>query len=237
MRRIVPLASLFGIITSLLVGLFTAARLVMVAARAWLLPPFLATVSKRTLTPVIAQLILGVIIAILALELGYTQLTEMVNFGTLFGMWAVCNTLLYRRYYPDIKFTFTQFGTIETKTQSEEPVWHVPGARLPMRMRRWLSLIHIILLNSVCIGKPHNLSPLSHGQPTPLPYMELLHTPIHHLVFLSALPLCSVCYVLPPNNPRGEELPGRPVRRHATVGEARQQQCCRLYCLVAWSDA
>lgn len=154
MERIVSLAALFGEITALLVGLFTAARLVMVAARAWLLPPILARVSRRTLTPVVAQLVLGVIISVLALTIGYTSLTELVNFGTLFGMWAVCNTLLYRRYYPDIKFNFTQFGTIQTKARSDSSkrrALQVPGARLPAKLRKWMSLFHILAINGLAI--------------------------------------------------------------------------------------
>ena len=62
MQYVVALASLLGILTALTVGLFSASRIVMAAARDWLLPPCLARISPRTQTPLLAQMVLGVII-------------------------------------------------------------------------------------------------------------------------------------------------------------------------------
>ncbi|EFN54400.1 hypothetical protein CHLNCDRAFT_36103 [Chlorella variabilis] len=59
---IVSLAALSGIVTALTVGLFSLSRIVMAASRDWLLPPFLARISPRTQTPLVAQMVLGVII-------------------------------------------------------------------------------------------------------------------------------------------------------------------------------
>ncbi len=62
MQYVVSLTALFGIVTALTVGLFSVSRIVMAASRDWLLPPFLARISKRTQTPLVAQMVLGVII-------------------------------------------------------------------------------------------------------------------------------------------------------------------------------
>ena len=50
MYYVVCAAALTGIVTSLLVGLYGTARIVMGAARDWLLPPVLATIYPRTQT-------------------------------------------------------------------------------------------------------------------------------------------------------------------------------------------
>ena len=62
MQYIVSLAALLGILTALTVGLFSVSRIVMVASRDWLLPPFLARISPRTQTPLVAQMVFGCII-------------------------------------------------------------------------------------------------------------------------------------------------------------------------------
>ena len=59
---LVALGALMGIVTALTVGLFSAARLMMVGARDWLLPPLLSRVSPRTQTPLVAQTVLGLLI-------------------------------------------------------------------------------------------------------------------------------------------------------------------------------
>ena len=65
MQYIVSLAALAGIVTALTVGLFSLSRIVMAASRDWLLPPFLARISPRTQTPLMAQMVFGLIIGAL----------------------------------------------------------------------------------------------------------------------------------------------------------------------------
>lgn len=62
MQYIVSVGALLGSTAALIVGLFSVSRVVMAASRDWLLPPFLARISPRTQTPVIAQLVLGFVI-------------------------------------------------------------------------------------------------------------------------------------------------------------------------------
>lgn len=150
MRYIVAIAALTGILTSLLVGLYSVARLIMVAARSWLLPPQLALISPRTQTPLFAQLTSGFIISIMALFIDFTFLSQLVSFGTLFALWMVVNALLFRRYYPDVKLRYTQYGAVEAslgKTRRK-----VPGFLSSQKSRRILVWMHIIIINAFCLA-------------------------------------------------------------------------------------
>ncbi len=113
MQYIFAIGSAVTITTTLLVALFISARLIMVGAREWMLPPMLAQVSKRTKTPIVAQVLVGCIAAILALFTGYNKLSDLASFAYLCTMLVVCNAYLGRRYYPDVKLRYSQFGTVE----------------------------------------------------------------------------------------------------------------------------
>ncbi len=71
MQYVVCIAALFGILTALTVGLFSLSRVVMAASRDWLLPPFLARISPRTQTPLLATMVFGVLIGVWVLALGF----------------------------------------------------------------------------------------------------------------------------------------------------------------------
>jgi amino acid transporter len=151
MSYFVAVTALLGILTSLLVSLYSVARLVMVASRDWLLPPQLARVSARTQTPLAAQAAVGGAVAAVALLVAFVELSQLVSFGTLFAMWMVCNTLLFRRFYPDVKLRFTRYGTVEA-TQSAS-LRRVPGAALGERARRALVVGHLAAINALSIGE------------------------------------------------------------------------------------
>ena len=150
MQYIVAIAALLGITTSLLVGLYSVARLAMVAARSWLLPPPLARISPRTQTPVIAQMTLGVIIAVIAMVGTFNRLSELASLGALFAMWMVSNAVLYRRYYPSVKLRYTAHGTVEAEMSKTQ--WWMPGAIFPRKARRIIVWLHIVLINAMAIG-------------------------------------------------------------------------------------
>jgi len=113
MQYIFAVGSIICIVTTLLVALFVSARLIMVGAREWMLPPVLASVSTRTKTPIISQVLVGVISSILALFTGYNKLSDLAAFAYLCTMILVCNAYLGRRYYPDVKLRYSQYGTVE----------------------------------------------------------------------------------------------------------------------------
>ena len=113
MQYVFAIGSIVCIVTTLLVALFVSARLIMVGAREWMLPPMLATVSARTKTPIASQVLVGVVSSILALFTSYNKLSDLASFAYLCTMLLVCNAYLGRRYYPDVKFRYSQYGTVE----------------------------------------------------------------------------------------------------------------------------
>ena len=150
MQFIVAITALLGITTSLLVGLYSVARLAMVAARTWLLPAPLARISPRTQTPLIAQMSLGCIIAVISCLVRFNTLSELVSLAALFAMWMVCNAVLFRRYYPDVKLRFTAHGTVEAELS--KALWWMPGAIFPKTARRALVWLHLFAINFTSFG-------------------------------------------------------------------------------------
>ncbi|KAI7840220.1 hypothetical protein COHA_006002 [Chlorella ohadii] len=151
MQYILAVATLMGIVTALTVGLFSASRIVMSAARDWLLPPFLAIISPRTQTPLVAQMVLGVIIAALAMTIETEMATAMVSFGTLVALWLVCNAQMFRRYWPGVQMRFTQYGGVEAVAGGELDSWAL-GRRLSVQARKLLFGVHMLAVNGISIA-------------------------------------------------------------------------------------
>ncbi|EFN53780.1 hypothetical protein CHLNCDRAFT_58448 [Chlorella variabilis] len=154
MQYVTSVAALLGIVAALIVGLFSVSRVVMAASRDWLLPPFLARVSPRTQTPVLAQTVLAVVIAVSGMVVDNNNLQPLVSFGTLMALWLVCNAMLYRRYVPDVQVRATRHGAIETVARSDSH-WTMPWRRhlhLSLRARRILVWTHLGVLNAICVA-------------------------------------------------------------------------------------
>ncbi|CAI6000429.1 unnamed protein product [Closterium sp. NIES-64] len=94
----VAAGALLAIVTAVLVGLMGQARIVLVVARAELLPKQLASVSPVTRTPLFATAVLGVIALLVDLE----TLASMVSIGTLLIFLMVALALLLHRYHPRV---------------------------------------------------------------------------------------------------------------------------------------
>uniref|UniRef100_A0A1D2A014 Cationic amino acid transporter C-terminal domain-containing protein n=1 Tax=Auxenochlorella protothecoides TaxID=3075 RepID=A0A1D2A014_AUXPR len=152
MQYIVATAAVLGCITGLMVGLYAISRLVMVVARDWMLPPFLARVSTRTQTPLVAQIVLGLIIGTIALLVPADFLGDLVSFGQLFSMWSVVNAQVFRRYYPEIKLRFTRFGAVETANAKVESMALGGRLNLSVAARRRLVALHMALMTLFATG-------------------------------------------------------------------------------------
>ncbi|CAI5531280.1 unnamed protein product [Closterium sp. Naga37s-1] len=94
----VAAGALLAIVTAVLVGLMGQARIVLVVARAELLPKQFASVSPVTRTPLFATAVLGVIALLVDLE----TLASMVSIGTLLIFLMVALALLLHRYHPRV---------------------------------------------------------------------------------------------------------------------------------------
>uniref|UniRef100_A0A1D2A1S4 Uncharacterized protein n=1 Tax=Auxenochlorella protothecoides TaxID=3075 RepID=A0A1D2A1S4_AUXPR len=152
MKYVVAVAAVLGSFTGLLVGLYTASRIAMVVARDWMLPPWLAKISTRTNTPARAQIVVGVVVALIAAFSSGHFLADLVSFGQLLSIWFVVNAQLYRRYYPGVKLRFTRHGTVETNTAPSH-AW-VPGSRLDLSLvtRQILTGVHMVLITLGATG-------------------------------------------------------------------------------------
>lgn len=159
MQYIFAIGSCFTIATTLIVGLYSGARVLMVGAREWLLPPVLANISPRTQTPFIAQVTIGMISSIFALLTGFEKLSDLSSFVYLITLWLVCIAYLGRRYYPDIKLRYTQFGTVEAmpgrfQTTVDKAPFYVRPIRIKMTktVHRCVVWIHLLLINFLGIA-------------------------------------------------------------------------------------
>jgi len=150
MQYIIALGALFTISTTLLVGLYSLGRIVMVGAREWLLPPVLSNISSRTQTPLVAQTVVGILVALISFLFAYGNLSEIVSCGSLMIIVMVCNSFLSRRYYPDVKLRYTQYGTVEaTPMHHRTDKYRIKMGKKVHRLVVWL---HILLIDAISIG-------------------------------------------------------------------------------------
>ncbi|CAI5479764.1 unnamed protein product [Closterium sp. Yama58-4] len=98
----VAAGALLAIVTAVLVGLMGQARIVLVVARAELLPKKFASVSPVTRTPLFATVVLGVATGVIALLVDLETLASMVSIGTLLIFLMVALALLLHRYHPRV---------------------------------------------------------------------------------------------------------------------------------------
>jgi len=150
MQYIVALGACFTITTTLLVGMYSLARVAMVGAREWLLPPRLSNISPRTQTPLVAQLTVGILVSVISLIFAYEKLSEIVSCGSLAIIIMVCNAYLARRYYPDVKLRYTHYGTVEATPRDLRADRFRP--KMSKRVHRAVLWIHVLLINGISVG-------------------------------------------------------------------------------------
>jgi basic amino acid/polyamine antiporter, APA family len=98
---------IFGLTTVMLVLYYGLTRIIVAISRDGLLPPFLATVSDKTHTPVTTTVICGVVMALAAGFVPLGALAELVNIGTLAAFVLVCvGVIVLRITHPEIPRPF-----------------------------------------------------------------------------------------------------------------------------------
>jgi APA family basic amino acid/polyamine antiporter len=95
---LVAAAGVAGITSVLLVMLLGSARILMAMSRDGLLPPFFAAIHPSLRTPWMAQVTVGLFVALMAGLLPLDALLQMTNIGTLFAFAVVCAAVLVMRY-------------------------------------------------------------------------------------------------------------------------------------------
>jgi APA family basic amino acid/polyamine antiporter len=100
----VAIGAIAGTTTVMLTSLLGQIRIFYVMARDRMLPPWVATVHKRTRTPLLTTLVTGGIVAILAALVPLDVLLALVNIGTLSAFTIVCvGVLVLRVRRPDLE--------------------------------------------------------------------------------------------------------------------------------------
>ncbi|MFG3701516.1 amino acid permease [Micromonospora sp. NPDC047620] len=109
--KIIDVGALSGITTVILVLLVGQTRVLFAMSRDGLLPRGLGAVHPRLGTPWIITLVMAVAVSALAGSVPLSQLTKLVNIGTLFAFVMVClGVIVLRRTRPDLHRTFRAPG-------------------------------------------------------------------------------------------------------------------------------
>jgi hypothetical protein len=102
---------------------------------------------------VIAQACIGIVASIFALLAGYSNLSSLASFVYLITLLLVCNAYLARRYYPDIKLRYTQFGAVEaTPGRFQKAIGVRIARKYGKKTHRLLVWCHVILINLVSLA-------------------------------------------------------------------------------------
>ncbi|WIA40660.1 hypothetical protein OEZ86_004366 [Tetradesmus obliquus] len=96
---IISIGACAGTFNSAFAALYAMSRLMVVLSRCRLIPHFLARVNPKTESPVVATILCGVIIGILAFFVPLEVLANLVSMGTLFAFGVVTISVAVRARY------------------------------------------------------------------------------------------------------------------------------------------
>ncbi|KAJ3644353.1 hypothetical protein Zmor_027018 [Zophobas morio] len=120
-KWIVTIGAVIALCTSLLGAMFPLPRVIYAMANDGLIFKFLAKINPKTKTPIIATVLSGILVAIMAILFNTDQLINMMSIGTLLAYTIVAVCVLILRYepvegnsYPDLELkkeeNYTFFG-------------------------------------------------------------------------------------------------------------------------------
>ncbi|XKL65754.1 hypothetical protein PGB90_009174 [Kerria lacca] len=125
---IISIGAICALLASLLTVVFPLTRILYAMATDGVLFKFLANVSDKTKTPVVATMLSGILSAIVAGIFNLGQLIDMMSIGTLLAYSIVAFCILFLRYEEDtesLKQSSALFQNgVERNTVSVNPIFH-----------------------------------------------------------------------------------------------------------------
>lgn len=102
-KYIVAMGACIGIFTATGIGIYGLSRIFTVFAREGMVPAAVGHVNSRTITPILAVLLSGIVSGAMAFFTGFDTLANMTSIGTLTMYWFVAVAYIYRRYAPEFE--------------------------------------------------------------------------------------------------------------------------------------
>lgn len=164
---VVAAGAVISIFSVTLVTMYAQSRILFSMSRDGMLPPLLARVNPRTLTPVPTTIMVGVTVAILAGLIPLDVLADLVSVGTLVAFAVVsAGVMVLRRTAPDLPRGFRVPGYPVT------PILSIAACVYLISGLQWITLLVFVLWLGVALvfwafyGARHSRLAVGAGDPT-----------------------------------------------------------------------